>query len=371
VRTTILHVITGLRQGGAERNLFNLVTRSDRRRLRHIVAPLHDGGYWLPKMQHAGVDVAPLGWNDVWDAPAAYWRLALLMRRVRPDLVQSWLYHADLAATLAMPFAPRARLLWTLRNSDVGASGRKSWRGLTRILAACSRHPALIIANSERGLADHRALGYQPRRATVIANGVDTVAFAPSDRIAARRALGLPPGGLIIGMAARFDPFKDHATFLAAAKLARGQGFAGSFVLAGNGVTAREPGLVAEGVTLLGPVADMPLFYAALDVATLSSSHGEGSPNTIAEAMACGIPVVATDVGDAARMLTSGGVVVRPRDPRALANAWLGLAGKSDDERAALGREGRTHVCAGYSLKTMIAEYEAIYAELSGANSNK
>jgi glycosyltransferase involved in cell wall biosynthesis len=360
VRTTILHVITGLGEGGAQRSLYNLIVGLDRRRFRHIVASLRDGGVWVGALQRAGIDVAQLGWNASWDSPAGMIRLSALMRRVRPDIVHSWLYHADLAATLTAPRA--AKLVWSLRNSDPSASGRASWRMLLRVLAALSTRPHCVVSNAARALSDHRALGYRPRAEAVIANGVDAAHFAPSDRAEARARLALPPQGLLIGMAARLDPFKDHATFLAAARLARAEGFDGAFVLAGAGTQK----LSGDEVIALGSVADMPRFYGALDISTLSSSHGEGFPNVIVEAMACGIPVIATDVGDSAELLAhASGAVVPPRNPRALAGAWLTLARKSAGLRAAIGMAGRARVQEAYSLEAMTAAYDALYARLS------
>jgi len=365
VPSTILHVITGLEQGGAERTLFNLVSRSDRSRFHHIVAPLRDGGYWRAQMARAGVELAPLGWNRAWDAPAAYTRLTRLIRRTQPTIVQSWLYHADLAAAWATP--REIPLIWTLRNSDPRVGGR--YGALLQVLSSLSGRPALIVSNSERGLADHVALGYRPRRSAIVANGIDTELFRPGDRGVARAKLGLPTEGALIGMAARLDPFKDHAIFLRAVQIARAGGYEGRFVLAGAGVDT-APELAADGVIRLGAVADMPSFYAALDVATLSSSHGEGFPNAVAEAMACGAPVVATNVGDTATLLSQGGAILPPRDADALAQAWLRMMRLSETERSAIGLAGRARVSKSYSLPAMVAAYEALYEEL-GTSSNR
>jgi glycosyltransferase involved in cell wall biosynthesis len=363
VRTTILHVITGLAQGGAERNLFNLVTHGDPSRYRHVVAPLRDGGFWRDEMLRAGVELMPLRWNRAWDSLQALARLRRVIAETQPSIVQSWLYHADLAAALITPRA--VPLLWTLRNSDPRASGR--YRALLRLLAALSQRPDLVISNSERGLADHVALGYRPRRSAIVANGIDVERFKPMPRAEARARLGLSTDGMLIGMAARVDPFKDHANFLSAARIARDAGYQGAFVLAGADVEA----LRADNVICLGALADMPAFYAALDVATLSSSHGEGFPNAIAEAMACGVPVVATDVGDTADVLGQGGIVVAPCDARALARGWLDMTQLSASAREAIGGRGRARVVERFALGAMIAAFEWIYDELADVSSNK
>ncbi len=361
---TVLHVISGLEQGGAERTLFSLVTQHGGR-FRHVVAPLREGGFWRAELERAGVSIVPLRLNGIADLPGVFLRLRAAIGDVRPDVTQSWLYHADLVAALATPRG--TPLVWTLRNSDPRASGR--WRGLLRALGALSKRPEIVVSNSARGLADHLALGYAPRRTLVILNGIDTERFQPASRSQARAAIGLSQDGLLIGMAARVDAFKDHDTFVRAAQRARAKGFAGAFVLAGAGTEALASAV--DGVVGLGAVADMRSFYNALDIATLSSSHGEGFPNAVAEAMACGAPVVATDVGDTAQLLGQGGLLVPPRDAAALAGAWLALAGKTESERGAIGAVGRARVYELFSLPTMIAAYEQLYDELVGVSSNK
>lgn len=372
---TVLHVITGLRQGGAEQALARLVMRSDRARFRHIVAPLRDGGFWEEKLRAAGVDIRPLRLNSITDALPALGRLRRLIRAERPAIVQSWLYHADALAALAAPASHGAYLVWNLRNTDLGASGRGSWRALVAFLASQSRKPDLIISNSRAGLYAHVARGYKPRRSEIIPNGVDVSVFRPMPeaRAAARQKLGLPEAACVVAMPARYEGFKDHGTFVEAARIACDRCFGGAFALAGEGVDARNTHLkslidsasLRDRIHILPPQDDMPTFYAAADVVTLSSSHGEGFPNVLAEAMACAVPVVATDVGDVRDLVGDAGAVVPPRDPQALADAWRAIADRTPEERRALGAAGRARVDARFTLERCIAAYESAYAALA------
>jgi glycosyltransferase involved in cell wall biosynthesis len=372
---TVLHVITGLREAGAEQALARLVIGLDRSRFRCVVAVLRDGGPWRGALEAAGIEVIPLALNKTSDSLIGLQRLVGAWRRVRPQVVQSWLYHADLLATLASNLAPSARLVWTLRNSDLSGSARSDWNILTASLASLSRRPDVIVSNSHAGLAAHRALGYRPRDACVIPNGVDLDVFRPAsaeERSAARARLGLPSEPFIIGMAARYDPAKRHADFLAAARIAKDSGFGGLFVLAGRGVDASNDALVqaiasaglSEGVRLIGTQSDMPAFYAALDLATLTSIRGEGFPNVIAEAMACALPVVATDSGDE-RVITRNVGTVVPAGARAdIADAWLRIAALTQSERAELGASARARIAKAYPLAASIRAYEQLYEEL-------
>lgn len=370
---TILHVITGLRQGGAEQALFHLVSGADRRRFRHVVATLRDGGVWREPLEQAGVEVVALHLNSVTDFPAAFLRLRALMRRVKPDIVQSWLYHADFLATAVKPFGPRTRLIWTLRNSDLSANARAAWKVLTSALAALSGVPDLVISNSKAGLAAHERLGYRPRQTLVIANGVDTERFRPpteAARTAARARLGLSARDLVIGMAARFDAAKDYPTFFEAFRAAKARGLAARYVLAGDKVSRdnlefqrllRENG-AGEDVILLGPQTEMPNFYAALDLFTLTSSRGEGFPNVIAEAMACGLPVAATDTGDERDIVGDCGFVTPAGGANALAESWLKLTSALD--RKSMGFRARDRIVELYPVQRMSSAFEKAYEGL-------
>ena len=237
-----------------------------------------------------------------------------------------------------------------------------------------SRFPRVVISNSDAGLTWHEALGYRPRRWALIPNGIDTEAFRPDPRARAetRAALGFGEGVFAIGLIARCDPMKDHATFIrAAARLAETRPEA-RFVLVGRGTDSRDGALerwIAEaGITdrtrRLSERTDIAKIIPGLDLMTLSSAFGEGFPNVLGEAMACGVPCVTTDVGDAARVVGDSGLVVRPRDPDALAAAWDEAAARDGATRAASGAAAREWIIAQYSLAGMVRRYEDLYSGL-------
>jgi glycosyltransferase involved in cell wall biosynthesis len=369
---TVLHLITGLEAGGAQHALLRLVAHTDRRRFRSVVVSLTDTGVLGPAIKAAGADLHTLRLPGGAPTPSGLLRLLRLLRDVRPDIVQTWLYHADLLGLLLKPLANMPHLLWNLRCSDMDLPpGRMA---VLRLLGRLSRVPEVVVVNSRAGQLVHQKIGYRPRRWELIPNGFDIADLKPDPvaRRELRAELGCKPGTIAIGMPARVHPMKDHATFLAAAaRLARSRPEA-SFVLIGAGAEPastelREliPAELSDRVMLLGERADMARLYPALDIVSLTSAYGEGFPNVLGEAMACGVPCVATDVGDAAVLVGTTGVVVQPRDPEALAAAWDRVIVLGEDGRRALGQEGRSRIEAHYAIGAVVARYEALYQEIA------
>jgi glycosyltransferase involved in cell wall biosynthesis len=252
------------------------------------------------------------------------------------------------------------------------AGERKALRlGIVRrILAAASRRPALAIANSVAGRRAHEALGYRPRRWEIVPNGFDTERFRPDParRRAARQSLGFADAHRVIGMVARVDGMKDHAVFLDAASRVAAREPDARFVLVGAGTEALPlPANLAGVARALGERGAVETLLPALDLHVLASK-GEGFPNALGEAMACGVPCVASDVGDAAAIIADTGSVVPPQDAPALAAAILALLARGPQELQRLGGAARARVVARYSLGAMVRRYEEIYAGLAGGS---
>jgi glycosyltransferase involved in cell wall biosynthesis len=234
-----------------------------------------------------------------------------------------------------------------------------------------SARPAKIIYVSEASRLQHEAMGYRGEKSQVITNGFDTSQFAPSPqaRAAVRAELGMRDDQFLIGLVGRFHPMKDHLNFLRAAALLSEDNGAAQFLLAGREVdngnqTVRR--LLGkwnlEGrVHLLGERADTHNLIAALDVCSLSSSYGESFPLVVGEAMACGVPCVVTNVGDAAELVGTTGIVVPPRNPEALAQAWKKLIHLGPRGRAQLGEAARERIRENFLLAPVTTQYEALW----------
>jgi glycosyltransferase involved in cell wall biosynthesis len=243
-----------------------------------------------------------------------------------------------------------------------------------RACARFSKLPTAVVVNSQAGRRVHEQLGYRPRRWCLIGNGFDLAAFRPdgSAREGVRAELGLSAATPLIGLVARWDPNKDHATFLAAAARVARERPDVHFLMIGEGVTrgnAQLQGLLGEPdlgsrVHLLGLRSDMTSLTAALDIAACTSL-GEGFPNVVGEAMAAGVPCVTTDVGDAAQLVEDARLVVPRRDPGALAAVWLQLLSMEPAARRELGMAGRARISRHHDLGGVIRQYQSLYQELA------
>ncbi len=368
----IVHVIPTLDTGGAEVMLAKLVGGMDRTRFSNTVVSLSSPGEIAKEIEAAGVPVLSLdmrrGRTDLVGLP----RLVRLLRETRPSLVQSWLYHADLLSLLAAGFAGVPPVVWNLRCTDMDLSHYpRHTRWVQRALAVASRLPKAVVVNSAAGQTLHQMLGYRVRHWVMIPNGFDMNRFWPDPAAGPRmRAeLGLPTDSVLVVLVARVDPMKDHKTFLdAAGRVATARGHV-HFLLMGKDTRTLDPMIHERGlagrVHLLGLRSDVDRLLPGADLACLSSAFGEGFPNVLGEAMASGLPCVATDVGEARTIIANTGVIVPPRDPGALAAALLDLVDRGPEARAMLGHAARARIESEYALPLIVERYENLYSELS------
>jgi glycosyltransferase involved in cell wall biosynthesis len=374
----LTHVIDGLEVGGAERMLATLLSGLDPRCFRSEVISLTDIGPVGAEIERMGIAVRALHLRPQVTEVAAAARLLPMLRRSRPDLVQTWLYEADLlGGIVARITRPSAPLIWNVQQGDLDPSRckrRRIWAAkacglLSGVL------PTRIICCSEVAARVHvNRLGYAPGKIEVIPNAVDVESFAPdhASRTSVRRELGVPDDSLLVGLAARKDPQKDHRGFLRAAAVIGRELPSTHFVLCGKGVTSEDADIAAwvadEGLVsrchLLGLRHDMSRIHASLDVAVSSSAYGEGLPVALLEAMACGIPCATTDVGDSGLLVGGTGVVVPPDDSGALAEAVIQLLTQDQTSRSALGRAACERVRELYSRPVMAERYQRLYDDV-------
>ncbi len=378
---TIVHIINGLDVGGAETMLARLLAASDRDRYPAHVISLTDLGEVGAAIEALGVPVTALGLRRAGlPGPGLLRTLGNRVAAAEPDLVQCWMYHANLLGGLATRWRLGRSVpqVWGVRQTNLDrASVSRRTALVARVGGWLSgRLPAAVVFNAEVSRQAHLAIGYDEARSRVIPNGFDTEVFKPDPaaRTALRAELGLASDMVLVGLVGRWDPQKDHATFVAAAAQVHRRHPEARFVLAGDGVDERNDALMRalgdaglrEAVFALGHRRDVPALTAALDVAC-SSSMGEGFANTIGEAMACGVPCAVTDVGDSARIVADTGETAPPRHPAALADAICRLLDLSMSERQALGLRARERVIQEYSIAAVARRFEALWDELLAA----
>jgi glycosyltransferase involved in cell wall biosynthesis len=309
--------------------------------------------------------------------PFTLWQLRKRIMAFKPDIVQTWLYHADLLGGVAARLAGVKAVVWNIRNNEVSKQTTKLRTKLVvHTCAAISRFvPSKILCCAQSAVSTHVRLGYDTRKFTVIANGFDLTRFFPdrSVRQVVRAELGVPETARLIGLIARYDPQKNHAGFLqAAAQIYRTQPDV-HFVLAGLGVDVNNISLTTQikalglenAVHLLGERRDVARLNQSFDLAVSSSSYGEAFPNVIAEAMACGVPVVATDTGDAALIVGPTGRIVPRHDMTALADACLELLQMSDSGRTTQGTAAQHRIAENFSIDIIVQHYKNFYRKLA------
>jgi len=375
----ILHIITGLDNGGAEAALFRLTT-ADKENT-HQVISLTDSGLYGERLAKAGVPVHILDMPHGRVTLKGLVKLYRLIRTINPDGVQTWMYHADLVGGVVARIAGKRAVVWGIRASYL-VGGKTS--GATLLLRwVCARIssviPRRIVFNSDSGVRAHERLGYDGKKTAVIPNGYDMNQMRPDEdaRILLRRSWGIEPSQVLLGMVARWDPLKDHANLIAAlSQLDSRKVPDWRCVLVGSDMTDANASLVAlldqcnvhDRFLLLGPRSDIPAVMNALDLHILSSAS-EAFPNVVAEAMACGTPCVVTDVGDAGLIVGSGGWVVPHSDSASLAGAVqeaiveLTNTAKWEKRKAAC----RFRIRENFSLERMLISYRKVWAEAVNA----
>ncbi len=372
----VMHLITSLNVGGAQMDLYKAIVRFNPERISSTVVSLVPPGKIGKLIENRGIPVLSLGMHPGRPNPMALFRLAGILRRFKPHILQTYLYHADLLGYLAGKLSKVPLVLWNLKQSSMDFSRYRRASGLTVWLCArLSRRVKNILVNSLSGLKAHALLGYDAERMVMAPNGFEMSHFRPDPASyrEVRDELGIPPNSRLVGILARFDPQKDHETFLKAAgtfTVAHPEVYV---LMAGSGVSQnnlafsdllKATQVAPERLLLLGERSDMPRLLASLDVFVSSSAFGEGMPTVVGEAMACGVPCVVTDVGDSALMVGETGLVVPPQEPGEMARAVGEALTWSPAERTRRSKAARTRIQENFDITKIAAQLESFYLNL-------
>ena len=376
----ILLLLRALGFGGTERQVIELAHGLARRGHHVGVATFYAGGPFEDAFAGPNPRRIVIGKRDRWDVVGFGWRLVRSVAAERPDVVYSFLPVPNLVASaLRLTLRHPPAVVWGLRGTPLDrARYDRLERAAIRLERLTSRLPDLVIANSQQGAAWARGPEFGARKTIAIANGIDAARFRPAiagEREAARGELGCPRGALVVAVVARLDPMKDHRTFLRALAIA-GRGMPDlTALIVGDGPLL--PRLKAEAAAL--GVADRVIWaparrevtriYHAADVLCLPSAFGEGFPNVVGEAMACGLPCIVTAVGDAAELAGDTGRVVSPRNPQEMARAILDFV-KPLRETRPYNSAARQRIVENFSVETMISATERALLEVVAGRGN-
>ncbi|MEL6927019.1 MAG: glycosyltransferase [Cyanobacteria bacterium J06600_6] len=372
----LLFLTTGLNSGGAEVMLLSILSTLDRDRFEPTVISLMDKGIYGSQIEQLDIPVycvEMLAGKPTLDSAK---RLTQLIKQIEPDLIQGWMYHANLAAQLFNFFVNRkVPVLWSIHHSLHEISAEKPLtQGIIRFGSWSSKYTAKVAFVSEKSQSQHEKLGYAKANSCVIPNGFDTDKFKADSEIRQkfRQELGVNDETFLIGSVARYHPMKDHANFLRAAKILLESHPETMFVMLGTEVDDNNPELtslieelgIGDRVRMLGQRGDVPQITPALDILTSSSAFGEAFPLVIGEAMACEVPCVVTDIGDSGWIVGDSGRVVPPKNAAALAKGWEEVVNMSVTDRAYLGKSARNRIVENFSLTSIVDRYEQLYQSL-------
>lgn len=370
-RLKILLLVRALGFGGTERQLVYLAQGLARRGHQVSVATFYPGGVFADAFSSGDPEWFVAGKRSRWDAVMFCSRLMRSLAARQPDVIYSFLPVPNLlAAFFRAAFCRRAALVWGVRGTPLDLT-RYDWveRTSIRLERSASHLPDLVIANSRCGAAWARGPEFGAARVATIVNGIDTDRFrpaAPEERAAARAALGCPPAAVVVAVVARLDPMKDHPAFLEALAIVAQTAPHIVGLIVGDGpqpvtacLRARAIALgIADRVIWAAARRQVSEIYHAADILCLPSAFGEGFPNVVGEAMACGLSCIVTSVGDAADLVGMTGLVVPPRDPCGLARAILDLA-KPIRESHACNLAARHRIVENFELEAMISATES------------
>lgn len=368
----IVHIISGLGTGGAESMLHRLVKQM--RGHTHVIISLTSIGTVGKRLLSDGFDVYVLDLRGILGFMSLL-RLWFLLRGIKPDVIQTWMYHADLIGSIIGRLSGVKNIIWNIRNTNI-PQGRYSLTGLIILICSIISYfgPRKIICCAQSALRLHVALGYSKSKLIVIPNGynINDINESEAERFNSRLLFDIPNNKVVIGMVGRFDSLKGYDIFVKAAGiLAKDHPDTFLFMAAGHDVSDNNEQLNQmildfaphAKFKFLGERDDVPNVMQSIDVFCLAS-RSEGFPNVVAEAMLMQVPCVVTDVGDAKEIVGTSGVVVPPENPLDLAVAINSVVSLDKSVRIELGQSARQRIKDNYSIESIASQYENLYQSL-------
>lgn len=371
----VTHIIIGLNVGGAELMLKRLIeSHRERPDIEHSIISLTDMGVLGEQLTKQGVAVYCLGMSSIMKGPVTFFKLRKLLRELRPDVVHTWMYHADLLGALAARSIGLRQIVWCIRSTDIKKGGSKVTLIIRKLCALLSGWlPRVIVCAADASRKVHEAVGYASNKMQVIPNGFELAKLLPagSNDTHIRDELGISKACTLVVSVGRYNPVKDHKTFIEAAGKVATQRNDVRFMLVGRDLEYSNSQLMAlinatgqaDTFYLLGERNDVPACLQASDVFCLHSVT-EGFPNVLGEAMAVGLPCIATDVGDAAYLLDNPEWIVPAASPSQLADKLDIILSLSTTDREVLGQTSANRIREHFTMDVISRRYFDLYTSL-------
>jgi len=362
--------------GGAERQLVNLALGLNKKKIHVSVLTFYSGGRLSKSISEAGICIHSLNKSGRWDLGAFAWRFFSIIHRYRPTVLYGILDVPNILILLVKIIRYQTTVVWGLPASDMNYS-EYGWGGVASNKLECwlSRFPDLVITNSKAGRDYAIRKGYVNNRFTVIQNGINTNIFKHDENLREQQRMqwSVECKKILVGIVARLDPVKDHYLFIDTAAIMHAKDDRYCFVCVGSGPGEYQQGLeqyanskgLHRCLIWAGEISNMAAAYNALDIMALTS-QSEGLPNVLGEAMACCVPCVVTDVGDAADIVSDTGVVIHDRVPQKIANGCYQIEERLKADREGLKKSIRQRIIDHYDLDLMIqSTLDAIHPNIS------
>lgn len=371
----IVFITPGLGMGGAEMMLFNLLNNMDKDRFEPVVISLDKKNVLGHKFEESGIPFHIMNWQPSSPNPLSLWELNRLVRKIKPDILQGWMYHGNIVAqVLGFLSGGKIPVLWSIHHTINELKKEKlRTRCVIWLGKWLSRFPVKIHYVSDNSALMHEAYGFIGKNSITLSGGFDVQCFrfSPEARQRVREELGVASDALLVGSLARYHPVKDHSNFIRAAGILAEKRSNVHYLLAGKDVdesnlelTQLRDSLNLKGrMHFLGLRSDVSKLLAACDI-VVSHSISESFPLVVGEAMACEVPCVVTDVGGSAYMIGETGKKVPAKDSPALVLALDELLAMGAEPRRKMGQMARERVIQMFSLKSMTQKFESMYQEV-------
>lgn len=369
-------MITGLDLGGAEKSLLKILSGLSRDKYTQHVISLTGRGVYGGLVEDLGITLTCLDLRGYKSIFPCFFRLLRIIRAERPDIIHTWLYHADFLGLLASKLCGNIPIIWNIRCGKLEDSvSTVSTQILGVVLKLLSSIPRLILFNSYSGMESHIQSGYKSYRMMVIPNGFDLNEWKPQPLARATfcERYQLDESEILIGIVARYHKIKDHVTFLKAAqKLVSKKKLKIKFVMVGKNIDWGNQDLVSvidslgirEHILLLGPLTQLNKFMPSLDCLVLTSKS-EGFPSVLAEALASGVPCVSTDVGDARIICGKVGYVVPVGEYKVLAQKIEETLSKTNDiGKDVISTECRAQIANNFRIEDTLISHDNLYKQI-------
>ena len=348
----IVFITSGVETGGAEKQLALLAKGLSQNGFLPLIISLSQSERRQRLTDFDDLQVVEINCRKFSQLASAIWKIRRIIKDHKPDVIQGWMYVGNIMASI-IGVGIDAQVYHSLRASNMDT---KRYGRMIRFNAFLSHYADGVIANSEAGAQHHISCGFSSAKMVIIPNGIDTDKFFPDKKSGTniRQKLGVKDDTPLVLYAARVDPMKGHQTVISVAKLCPDI----QFIFTGKGTEILD---VPKNVLGLGIRDDMPKMYNACDWVLNISKFGEGFPNVIGEAMACGTPVCANDVGDSWRIMGDQGHRLRTVSPEGVAEDLCTLFKRHSqlpkEKRIAL------HISKHFSIAKMISSYSSLYMQ--------